>query len=280
VIRIRLHGAIISQSTMHEFHHSLAIVIGINAYAGGIPPLRSAANDARRLARILTDDHGYDVRLLLDEQATFASIIRLLTETLPAEVGPDDRVLVYFAGHGIALDGEDGPAGYLVPQDARLADRASFLPMHSLHQALIALPCRHLLLILDCCFAGAFRWSSTRSLWAPPGLVYRERYDRFVRDPAWQVISSAAYDERGGRCAGRFWRAWRRWPALAVRPGAVRGLTRRGRSAGARKGRAADWRWCDHRDRAVHVSARPHRNGLWRTAADPWPVGAAQAPQG
>src|SRR6266542_5499134 len=181
---------------MHEFHHSLAIVIGINAYAGGIPPLRSAANDARRLARILTDDHGYDVRLLLDEQATFASIIRLLTETLPAEVGPDDRVLVYFAGHGIALDGEDGPAGYLVPQDARLADRASFLPMHSLHQALIALPCRHLLLILDCCFAGAFRWSSTRSLWAPPGLVYRERYDRFVRDPAWQVISSAAYDER------------------------------------------------------------------------------------
>src|SRR5262245_2247289 len=101
--------------TTYPFQRSLAIIIGINAYAGGIPPLRSAANDAGRLARILADDHGYDVRLLVDVEATRAALTRLLTEKLPDEVGPDDRVLIYFAGHGIALDGEDGPAGYLVP---------------------------------------------------------------------------------------------------------------------------------------------------------------------
>src|SRR4051794_9264928 len=39
---------------------------------------------------------------------------RLLLETLPAEVEADDRLPVYFVGHGIAPIGEDGsvsPAG-------------------------------------------------------------------------------------------------------------------------------------------------------------------------
>jgi hypothetical protein len=34
--------------------------------------------------------------------------------------------------------------------------------MAQINQALLELPCRHFLGILDCCFAGAFRWSSTR----------------------------------------------------------------------------------------------------------------------
>ena len=39
-------------------------------------------------------------------------------ETMARLVTADDRVLFYFAGHGIAADGDDGPAGYLVPADA------------------------------------------------------------------------------------------------------------------------------------------------------------------
>jgi len=115
---------------------------------------------------------------------------------LPIEVQADDRLLVYFAGHGIALDGDDGPAGYLVPQDAGSDDRQSFLPMTDLCRWIERLPCRHLLLVLDCCFAGAFRWSSTRDLGAPPEVIHKERFDRYIRDPAWQVITSAAYDQK------------------------------------------------------------------------------------
>ncbi|MCG8363795.1 MAG: hypothetical protein MJA27_10755 [Pseudanabaenales cyanobacterium] len=40
--------------------------------------------------------------------------------TLPPLIETSDRLLFYFAGHGIALNGEDGPEGYLIPQDARL----------------------------------------------------------------------------------------------------------------------------------------------------------------
>lgn len=65
-----------------------------------------------------------------------------------------------------------------------------------MHALLAKLECRHLLVVLDCCFAGAFRWSSTRHLAVVPEVIYAERYERFIRDAAWQVIASAAYDQR------------------------------------------------------------------------------------
>jgi WD40 repeat protein len=118
-----------------------------------------------------------------------------LTKQLPSILGPDDRLLFYFAGHGVATDSDDGPAGYVLPQDARREDDTTFLQMTELQQALNGLQCRHLLVILDCCFAGAFRWSSTRHLQPAAQVIHRERYEYFVKDPAWQVIASAAYDQ-------------------------------------------------------------------------------------
>ena len=118
-------------------------------------------------------------------------------------------MLFYFAGHGIAADGDDGPAGYLVPADADPTDLKTLVPMADLQAALQALPCRHLLLILDCCFSGAFQWASrSRAIGSlMPKRIYKERFDRFVLDPAWQVITSAAYDQKAldvlqGRATG------------------------------------------------------------------------------
>ncbi|MFZ2518046.1 MAG: caspase family protein, partial [Anaerolineae bacterium] len=185
---------------MTDFTHSLAVVIGINAYANGIPRLTTAVNDATRLAELLRDAHGYETILLTEPETnqpvTRERLTALFTEELPARLGDDDRLLIYFAGHGVALDGDDGPRGYLVPQDARPGDSASMLAMTDLHAWLTALPCRHMLAILDCCFAGAFRWSATRHMGALPDVIYRERYDRYLLSPAWQVLTSAAYDQK------------------------------------------------------------------------------------
>ncbi len=180
---------------MIGFHKSHAVVIGIDAYGEGIPPLRTAVHDATEIARVLGTAYGYSVRLLT-EDVSLARLQAVFGEALPHEVEGDDRVLVYFAGHGIALDGDDGPAGYLIPQDARRQDKRSFLPMTELNRSLDVLPCRHLLLVLDCCFAGAYRWSSTRDLGALPEVIHRERFDRYIKDPAWQVITSAAHDQK------------------------------------------------------------------------------------
>ena len=178
------------------FSRNLAFIIGINNYTNGIYPLNTAVNDAKQLAEILRTKHDYEVWVCLDEVATLSNFNKFLDETLPEQVTENDRLLFYFAGHGVALNGDDGPAGYLIPQDAKLGDTNSYLPMTKLHDALIQLPCRHFLGILDCCFAGAFKWSNTRDLLTCPEVIHKERYDRFITDPAWQIITSSASDQK------------------------------------------------------------------------------------
>ncbi|WP_088889800.1 nSTAND1 domain-containing NTPase [Leptolyngbya ohadii] len=183
------------------FDRSFAIVIGINDYCGGIPPLQSARPDADAIAQLLETQHLYQVIRLTDTtetKPTLSNIRQLLEQKLPALIYPEDktRLLFYFAGHGIALNGEEGPTGYLIPQDAQFGNVQTYLPMTEVHDSLLALPCHHFLGILDCCFAGAFRWSSTRKLIpVERGTLYRERFSRFVHDPAWQIITSAAADQ-------------------------------------------------------------------------------------
>ena len=180
---------------MTQFKRSIAIIIGINQYQNGIPALKTAVNDATQLAQVLKADHGYQVVLLRDQQASLATLRSLLTDKLAALVQPDDRVLFYFAGHGLAFNGDEGPEGYLIPQDAKLGDSATYLPMTLVHDGLTALACRHFLGIFDCCFAGAFRWSATRRLSPIPAVIHKERFARFLSDPAWQVLTSAADDQ-------------------------------------------------------------------------------------
>ncbi len=186
-------------------HH--AFIVGIDAYEK-VSVLKTAVGDARRLAQVLAEKQHFDVHPpLLDARGD--ALRTLLHETMAGLVGADDRVVFYFAGHGIAADGDDGPAGYLVPADADPTDLKTLVPMADLQDALQALPCRHLLLILDCCFSGAFQWASRmRAIGSlMPKRIYQERFDRFVFDPAWQVITSAAYDQKAmdvlqGRATG------------------------------------------------------------------------------
>jgi WD40 repeat protein len=182
--------------TMSEFSQDFAVLVGIDQYGGGIGSLQTAVNDVTALSQRLQQDHHYQVMQLINQQATLSGLQHLLTDVLPRQVQPDSRLLFYFAGHGIALNGDDGPEGYLIPQDARVGDTHSYLSMLRLQTALSELPCRHFLGILDCCFAGAFRWSSTRDIAQIPEVIYQERYDRFIQDAAWQIITSAAYDQQ------------------------------------------------------------------------------------
>ena len=183
-----------------EFKLNLAVVIGINDYKNGISTLGTARQDAEAIAKTLETEYQYQVHLITDKtdiQATSKNLKDWLETDLPEaiKVANPSRLLFYFAGHGIALNGDDGPQGYLIPQDAKLGDVSTYLPMQQVEEALTKLSCRHCLVILDCCFAGAFRWSSTRKLVPINEIIHKERYERFIQDPAWQVITSAASDQ-------------------------------------------------------------------------------------
>lgn len=202
---------------MYELKRSLAVVIGIDKYINGILPLQNAVNDAKQLANLLKKKYQYEVLLLLDSDATRSRLNDLLTafkqrillfpDGKEVKVESDDRLLFYFAGHGEApdlLDASEGPAGYLIPQDGQQSDRNTWLPMLRLHNDLIELPCRHLLIVLDCCNAGTFRWATRKREARRSEQLYQERYDRYTSGYAMQVITSAAHDEKAADSSARF----------------------------------------------------------------------------
>lgn len=183
---------------MQEFARSRAVIVGINAYQNGIHSLRTPVCDATALAVALRKRHGYHpIYLRTDGRATLDGLRTLLTKRLPRSTDERERLLFYFAGHGVALPGKSGPEGFLLPQDAQRDDRDSYLPMQELSTALADLGYHHLLVILDCCFAGAFSWASGRETdLVPDSVLYRERFSHYVNSPTWQVLTSAWYNQR------------------------------------------------------------------------------------
>ncbi len=177
------------------FARSQALVVGINDYRGGIPELLNARRDAQALGRLLERRHAYRVSRLT-RNVTRRRLLEAV-DRLGDAVEPEDRALFYFAGHGIAPEDELGITGYLLPEDAsKVVDAAGLLSMDLLKEKLQGFACRHLLVILDCCYAGAFRWASTRHGDLLPQTVHSEHYLRYVRDPAWQVLTSSSHDQR------------------------------------------------------------------------------------
>jgi uncharacterized caspase-like protein len=82
-----------------------------------------------------------------------ADIVRALNQ-LATELGPSDSVLVYYAGHGYALQ-RQGP-GYWIAADAPADDPRRWLSNHDIARLLADYPARQLALVSDSCYSGAF----------------------------------------------------------------------------------------------------------------------------
>ncbi|MEB3359559.1 MAG: caspase family protein [Synechococcales bacterium] len=197
-------------SNRANFDRNLAVVVGIDRYQNqGIQTLSTAVSDARAIAHLLEHQYAYQhsrkkpgIIRLFDSEATLAALKHLFHTRIREELKPGegDRLILYFAGHGLARSkaansDEYGPEGYLVPYDADPVQQDSFLPMRQVSEALEKLACHHLLVILDCCFAGTFRWAGSRKAVPILETLRREHYYHFIRHPAWQVITSAAHDQ-------------------------------------------------------------------------------------
>ena len=185
---------------MTNFDRNLAVVIGINDYQNGITSLETAFHDAQALSQILQERYGYEI-VNLGGEPTLDNFRTLLHQTLLEKFADTPerkrRLLFYFAGHGKAINGDDGPKGYLIPQNADPQNMDSTcLPMEELHQTLAALNCHHMLVILDCCFAGSFRWVRTRDISTEPETIHKELFDHYLERRAWQAITSSAYDQK------------------------------------------------------------------------------------
>lgn len=126
-----------------------AVFVGVNKHVDpSIPELSGARADAHALWSIFNDSfQGLASRLLVDENATCDSVRDALFGTL-ASAGPDDIVILSFAGHGT-------PDGRLVLYDTQTTDLpSSAIAMADVAEAFKETKARVVLCILDCCFSG------------------------------------------------------------------------------------------------------------------------------
>ena len=132
----------------------LALVIGQSAYRA-VTALPNPANDASAMSKLLTEA-GFDVTLAADlsqrdmneKVGDFAAKI--------AGKGPDTVALLFYAGHGLQIDGEN----YLVPVDVD-PKRETDIPLQAVRlndilNTLNAVPSRMRILLLDACRNNPF----------------------------------------------------------------------------------------------------------------------------
>jgi hypothetical protein len=135
---------------------SLIAAIGIDRYEHW-QPLANAVFDARG-ATALFKQLGFEqvAGPLFDEHATATAIRSLVTDELKT-LGPEDSLVLFYAGHGGAQEHRIGQrvvkTGYLIPVDAH--DKvASWIDLESWLRAVSLLPAKHILVILDACHSG------------------------------------------------------------------------------------------------------------------------------
>jgi len=109
----------LSVTTEDIYENSWALIIGIDKY-DKVQNLNYAVKDAESIQDILVNSFDFpenNIILLKNEQATKQNILKSFSDiTLNAK--EQDRVLIFFAGHGETMDLPDGgEMGYLLPVD-------------------------------------------------------------------------------------------------------------------------------------------------------------------
>jgi len=117
--------------------------------------LDTPRSDAQAVAGVLRQRFGFDVTLVQDvnRQQLLAALSRLRQQ-----VGPQDQVVVYYAGHG-QMDSVTA-RGYWIPVDGDEKDLAQWVSVIDVTDQLSAMTARHVLVIADSCYSGTL----TRSL--------------------------------------------------------------------------------------------------------------------
>jgi len=142
------------------YRESWAAVIGIDDYQTW-PKLSYASNDAQAVRDLLIKKYNFKpdhVFQLLDKQATRQNILSLLGDKLanPDLVKHEDRVFVFFAGHGATRHLASGrDLGYIIPVDADLSNyEGQAISMTNFQDIAEAIPAKHLLFVMDSCYSG------------------------------------------------------------------------------------------------------------------------------
>ncbi|MCK7470290.1 MAG: caspase family protein [Desulfomicrobium escambiense] len=157
-----------------------ALIVAVSEYQdAGLRQLVAPAQDAVALARVLGDPAigGFAVKTLLNQSAYQ---VNREIEAFFANRAKEDLLLFYFCGHGVK--DEEGRLYFATPNTSRKLLRTTAVAATLLNDVMHLSRSRRQVLILDCCYSGAFARGMTHRADEAVGAgeYFREGRGQFV----------------------------------------------------------------------------------------------------
>jgi len=178
----------------HIYDNSYALIIGIDKYENA-QNLNYAVKDAESIQDILINTFNFsenNITFLKNEEATLLNIKNSLSE-ISSSATENDRVLIYFAGHGVTHDlPEGGEMGYLLPIDGKKDNLfATSIPMTDIKSISSMSNSKHMLFLIDACYSGLLTIGSRGLDPTTPNYI-----DKITKDKGRQIITAGGRDEK------------------------------------------------------------------------------------
>jgi Caspase domain len=147
-------AAVLLGSHVASAENRVALVIGQSAYRA-VVPLPNPANDVKAMAQLL-GEAGFEVVTAADlSQDDLRRTVGEFAGKIAGK-GPDTTALVFYAGHGIQVDGEN----YLIPVDVD-PKRETDIPLQAVRlndllNTLTSVPSKMRIILLDACRNNPF----------------------------------------------------------------------------------------------------------------------------
>jgi len=184
------------QAEVPLYNKSYAVIIGIDQYQN-LPADRQlsyAVRDAKGVAQALAKNYRFDkIFTLYNKDATKEQIMKLLTVQLPKEIGKNDSLFVFWAGHGNQELTPEGEIGFLIPYDGSADEVYRNVTMTEVRDTISRIvPAKHVFYAMDACYSGLL---TTRAVDSKPrrDLAYLKE---ITKERVRQVLTAGARDQQ------------------------------------------------------------------------------------
>ena len=177
------------------YDDSWAVIIGIDKYKYS-DQLNYAVKDAEAVKDMLIDKFDYpeeNIRYLTDDEATLSGIKIALGEVATSS-GENDRILIFYSGHGETFSNKDGTeTGYIIPVEGR-QDKpyATGLAMDEILRTCQMSNAKHMLFLMDACYSGLMT-ENVKGISTPQVEGY---LSKVANEKARQIITAGGGDEQ------------------------------------------------------------------------------------
>lgn len=174
-----------------EFGKYYALVIANQNY-DIIDDLLTPYSDAKRAKKILEEEYGFNVTLLIDADNT--AVMKAINE-LDAQVTEKDNVLIFYAGHGSRINTGELETGYWLPTNASPPpDDTFWVSNEFVTRHLARIKAKRIMVVADSCYAGLLS-SAPGYLFMDDKAQYTEDYIRYKLPKKSRLLLSSGGDQ-------------------------------------------------------------------------------------